>query len=110
MRRARNDEGKFVADDPTTPNKNEAYENGVGPKQENLKMEPKSALSSKGIWGSLLAILAAGALVWADFAGVELSGSTQSLLQGLAMCSGGLALWGRAKADGPVALTVTKKD
>lgn len=64
----------------------------------------KSALKSKGIWGSLLAIVSTAILVFCDANSIELSPLTQTILQGFAMCSGGLAMYGRAKASGPVAI------
>lgn len=68
----------------------------------------KSALKSKGIWGSAITILATAVLVWCDANGIELSGLTQTILQGLAMASGGFAMYGRAKAEGPVSFIPNK--
>ncbi len=109
MERARDDKGRFVGDDPSTPEVNEAYKMSEEqkPKEEVIEesaQEFKSALKSKGIWGSALAIVATAVMVWCDANGIQLSGLTQTLLQGLAMCSGGLAMYGRAKASGPIAV------
>ena len=40
--RARNDKGHYVADDPSTPDINEAYEGGVAPKKTTKKKSTKS--------------------------------------------------------------------
>ena len=40
--RARNDKGHYVADDPSTPDVNEAYEGGVAPKKTTKKKATKS--------------------------------------------------------------------
>ena len=39
--RARNDKGHYVADDPSTPDINEAYEGGVAPKKTTKKKTTK---------------------------------------------------------------------
>ena len=114
MERARDEKGRFLADDSSTP-MNEAYKMSEEQKsteevatevaEANAAIgEAKSALKSKGMWGSALAIIATAVLVWCDANSIELSALTQTLLQGFAMCSGGLAMYGRAKASGPVAI------
>ena len=40
--RARNEKGHYVADDPSTPDINEAYEGGVAPKKTTKKKSTKS--------------------------------------------------------------------
>ena len=40
--RARNEKGHYVADDPSTPDFNEAYEGGVAPKKTTKKKTTKS--------------------------------------------------------------------
>jgi len=40
--RARTDAGHFIADDPDTPDVNEAYEGGVAPKKTTVKKTTKS--------------------------------------------------------------------
>ena len=37
MERARNERGHYIADDPDTPDVNEAYEGGVAPKKTTKK-------------------------------------------------------------------------
>lgn len=41
--RARNDKGHYVADDPTTPDVNEAYEGGKAPKKTTKKTTAKKS-------------------------------------------------------------------
>lgn len=82
----------------------EVVEESVPEVVEESKADGKSVLKSKGMWGSALAIVSTAIMVWCDANGIQLSAVTQSLLQGLAMCSGGLAMYGRAKASGPIAV------
>ena len=42
--RARNEKGHYVADDPSTPDINEAYEGGVAPKKTTKKKSTKSTV------------------------------------------------------------------
>ena len=39
--RARNDKGHYIADDPSTPDVNEAWEGGEAPEEEPVKPAPK---------------------------------------------------------------------
>ena len=40
-KRARNDKGHYVADDPSTPDVNEAWEGGEAPEEKEVKPAPK---------------------------------------------------------------------
>jgi len=49
--RARNNKGQLVADDPSTPNVNEAYASGKAPKKKaaaKKKAAPKKKITKKG--------------------------------------------------------------
>lgn len=45
--RARNDKGHYIADDPSTPDVNEAYEGGVAPKKTTKKTTAKKTTKKK---------------------------------------------------------------
>ena len=45
--RARNDKGHYIADDPNTPDVNEAYEGGVAPKKTTKKATAKKTTKKK---------------------------------------------------------------
>lgn len=46
-KRARNDKGHFVADDPSTPDVNEAWEGGKAPKKTKAKSKPKKKKTTR---------------------------------------------------------------
>ena len=96
MKRARDSKGRFIKDDPSTPEVNEAYVMSKAP------VASKHALKSKGIWGGLIAAVAGAILAWTNQHDIEVNGAFLAGLELLSFIGGALAVWGRAKADAPV--------
>ena len=96
--RARDDKGRYLGDDPSTPDTNEAYV--MSNAEEGA--QAKHALKSRGIWGGLIAVIAGAALVWFNQNGIEANADLTAALEFLSVVGGAVAVWGSANANAPV--------
>lgn len=71
-----------------------------------MELENKSWWASKGVWGGLVAVLAAVAGIFGFTFGVEAQEATVAMVtQILAGLGGLLAIWGRVTAKQPIGPT-----
>lgn len=76
-------------------------------------METKSVFASKGVWGSVVAILAVAMPSLLKLVGLEGEVAPDEVMnlisQVVALVGAGFALWGRLAAKKPLSLTGTAK-